>query len=86
LAIRIYKWTEFLTACRQEVTRSHQGWALDNVAMIVAEVTKIESRKALLKEYIFMACSLMDVVGARKKANVLKHPLKFCTFQFRVCW
>ena len=62
----------FLTACRQEVTRSHTGWALDDVA-IVTEVTKIEPDdvKEGPAEGVYIHGLFLDGCGWSKKESKL---------------
>jgi dynein heavy chain len=62
----------FLTASRQEVTRSHAGWALDAVA-VVTEVTKLEPEdvKEAPGEGVYVHGLYLDGCGWNKKDSKL---------------
>lgn len=62
----------FLTACRQEVTRSHAGWALDDV-VVFTEVTKHdpEDVKEGPAEGVFVHGMFLDGCGWSKKEGKL---------------
>eukprot|EP00961_Rhodomonas_salina_P275081 3716415-Rhodomonas_salina.1 len=62
----------FLTACRQEVTRSHTGWALDEVA-VFTEVTKHdpEDVKEGAPEGVYCHGMYLDGCGWSKKESKL---------------
>lgn len=68
----------FLTASRQEVTRSHNGWALDDVA-VMTEVTKFESDdvKEGPNEGVYVHGMYLDGCGwSKKDSKLVEAPAK----------
>jgi len=63
----------FITAMRQEITRSHKGWALDSVVQ-ANEVTKIQTREDVAsppKEGVYVYGLFLDGAGWNKRENML---------------
>merc|ERR1711939_1138126 len=68
----------FLTAGRQEVTRSHAGWALDDVA-VITEVTKHdpEDLKEGPAEGVYIHGLFLDGCGwSKKESKLVEAPAK----------
>jgi len=78
----------FLTACRQEVTRSHQGWALDDVA-VFTEVTKHdpEDVKEGPSEGVYVHGLYLDGCGwSKKEAKLVEAPPKVLFVPIPCMW
>jgi hypothetical protein len=77
----------FITAMRQEISRKHTGWALDDV-VVYNTVTKMEAEDVKdlhLKAFTSKDCSWTDVPGQRKKTSWLIPPLNNCSLHYPFC-
>eukprot|EP00960_Hanusia_phi_P069522 767109-Hanusia_phi.AAC.3 len=78
----------FLTACRQEVTRSHAGWALDDVA-VFTEVTKHdpEDVKESPSEGVYIHGMYLDGCGwSKKESKLVEAPPKILFIPLPCMW